>query len=203
MNYIICILIGYFLGNINAAYIISNLKGFDIRTVGSNNAGASNATIVMGWKVGILVGLIDILKALIAVVVAKAIFPNFELAAIIAGTSCVVGHIFPIFMRFKGGKGLASYLGMLLAIDWRLFIGFGLLIILITLITNYIALATLATVTIYPIYLIFIKNSIISLVILTVIAIIIYYKHITNIKRIMTGQEVGLRKIKHFKKNLD
>lgn len=196
MNYIICILIGYILGNINAAYTISKLKGFDIRTKGSNNAGASNATIIMGWKIGVTVAIVDILKAYLAVSIVKSLFPNLELVEIIAGTSCVIGHIFPIHMRFRGGKGLASYIGMILAIDWRVFIIVGLLIILVTVVTNYIALATLTTVTIYPIYLYFLKVNIISLVLLIIIAIIMYYKHISNIKRIISGKEVGLRKIK-------
>lgn len=196
MNYIICILIGYILGNINAAYIISRLKGFDIRTKGSKNAGATNATIIMGWKIGIAVAIIDILKAFIAVSIVIYLYPNIELVPIIAGTSCVIGHIFPVHMRFRGGKGLASYIGMILAIDWRVFIAFGLLIILVTVVTNYIALATLTTVTIYPFYLFFMKESIISLILLTIVAIIMYYKHISNIKRIISGKEVGLRKIK-------
>lgn len=196
MNYIICILIGYILGNINAAYTISKLKGFDIRTKGSNNAGASNATIIMGWKIGVTVAIVDILKAYLAVSIVKSLFPNLELGAIIAGTSCVIGHIFPIHMRFRGGKGLASYIGMILAIDWRIFIIVGLIIILVTVVTNYIALATLTTVTIYPIYLYFLKENIISLVLLIIVAIIMYYKHISNIKRIISGKEVGLRKIK-------
>jgi glycerol-3-phosphate acyltransferase PlsY len=196
MNYLTCILIGYFLGNINAAYIISKLKGFDIRTKGSNNAGASNATIIMGWKIGVTVAIIDILKAFLAVSIVKSLFPNLELAAIIAGTSCVIGHIFPILMRFRGGKGLASYIGMILAIDWRVFIVVGLIIILVTVISNYIALATLTTVTIYPIYLYFIKENIISIVILAIVAVIMYYKHISNIQRILSGTETGLRKIR-------
>lgn len=194
MNYIICILIGYILGNINAAYIISKLKGFDIRTKGSKNAGASNATIIMGWRIGIIVAIVDILKSFLAVFIVKSLFPNLELAAIIAGTSCVIGHIFPMHMRFRGGKGLASYIGMILAIDWRVFIVVGLVIIFVTVISNYIALATLTTVTIYPIYLYFIKEDIISLILLVIVAIIMYYKHISNIKRIISGKEVGLRK---------
>lgn len=193
MNYIICILIGYILGNINAAYIISKLKGFDIRTKGSKNAGASNATIIMGWRIGIIVAIVDILKSFLAVFIVKSLFPNLELAAIIAGTSCVIGHIFPMHMRFRGGKGLASYIGMILAIDWRVFIVVGLVIIFVTVISNYIALATLTTVTIYPIYLYFIKEDIISLILLVIVAIIMYYKHISNIKRIISGKEVGLR----------
>lgn len=196
MNYIICLLIGYFLGNINAAYIISKFKGFDIRTMGSKNAGASNATIIMGWKIGIIVGLFDILKAFIAVSIAISLFPNLELAAIITGTSCVLGHIFPLHMRFKGGKGLASYIGMILAIDWRVFIVIGLIIVFITLITNYIALATLTTVTIYPLYQLYMRGNILSLIMLIIVGLIIYCKHLSNIKRILSGKEVGLRKIK-------
>lgn len=194
MKYFICALIGYILGNINTAYIISRLKGFDIRTKGSSNAGASNATVVMGWKIGIIVGLIDILKAYVSIVIVKSLFPNLQLAGIIAGTSCIIGHIFPIHMKFKGGKGLASYIGMIWAIDWKVFLAVAFIVIAVTLITDYIALATLTTITVYPIYLYYIKAGSIAITMVAIVSIIMAYKHIINVKRIISGNEVGLRK---------
>lgn len=196
MRYILCFLIGYVLGTVNYAYIIGRIKGFDIRTKGSTNAGASNATVTMGWKIGVIVGLCDILKAFISVIIAKFIFPELEFAGVIAGVSCILGHIFPFYLKFRGGKGFASYLGMILALDWRFFLIIGVSIIIITVVTDYIALATLTTVVVYPLYLIFTKIEIIVLLIVTVASIVMIFKHISNIKKIISGQEIGLRSSK-------
>ena len=196
MKYILCILIGYCLGITNFAYIIGRLKGFDIRTKGSTNAGASNAKVVMGWKIGIIVAICDIMKAFIAVFLAKYFFPELSLAGTIAGVSCVIGHIFPFYMRFKGGKGFASFMGMVLAMDWKFFLVLAVLTIIITVLTNYIALATLSTVVIFPIYLLTIKADIYIPLIIGVASIVMIFKHIENIKRILKGNEIGLRKAK-------
>lgn len=196
MKYILCILIGYILGNFNAAYIVGKIKGFDIRTKGTSNAGASNATITMGWRIGILVGTFDILKAFLSVLICKMIFPNLELAGIVAGVSCILGHIFPFYLKFQGGKGFASYLGMILAMDWRFFLIMIFAIIIITVITDYIALATLTTVIVYPIYLTFTNVELIVPLIVTIASVVMIFKHIGNIKKIITGKEIGLRSAK-------
>ena len=196
MKYVLCILIGYILGTVNYAYIIGKLKGFDIRTKGSTNAGASNATVTMGWRIGVIVGLCDILKAFISVIIAKVIFPELEFAGVIAGVSCILGHIFPFYLKFRGGKGFASYLGMILALDWRFFLIIGISIVIITVVTDYIALATLTTVVVYPAYLIFTKIEIMIPLIVAVASIVMIFKHVSNIKRIISGQEIGLRSTK-------
>ena len=184
------------MGTVNYAYIIGRLKGFDIRTKGSTNAGASNATITMGWRVGILVGICDILKAFASVLIAKAIFRDTELVGVVAGVACVLGHIFPFYLKFKGGKGFASYLGMILALDWRFFLIICGVIIIITVITDYIALATLTTVVVYPIYLILTNIEITIISVVTLASIVMIFKHIGNIKKILTGKEIGLRSAK-------
>ena len=196
MKYILCILIGYILGNINMAYIIGRVKGFDIRTKGSTNAGASNATITMGWSIGVLVGICDILKAFTSVLICKTLFPELELAGIVAGVSCILGHIFPFYLKFRGGKGFASYLGMILALDWKVFLVFAVSIIIITVVTDYIALATLTTVIVYPFYLIYTKIGVVVPLIVAIASIVMVFKHIDNIKRIATGKEIGLRSAK-------
>ncbi len=193
MKYILCILIGYILGTVNYAYIIGRLKGFDIRTKGSTNAGASNATVTMGWRVGVMVGICDISKAFIAVIVAKWLFPELQLAGVVAGVACIIGHIFPFYLKFRGGKGFASYMGMILALDWKFFLVIGVVIIIITVVTDYIALATLSTVVVYPIYLILTKIEIIVPLIVAIASIVMIFKHLDNIKRIMSGKEIGLR----------
>ena len=106
MEYICCGLIWYFIGTINPSYFIAKRRGFDIRTKGSGNAGASNALILFGKLLGIICALLDIAKAYLAILLTEALFPEFRYAYAITGVACVIGHIFPFYMKFKGGKGL-------------------------------------------------------------------------------------------------
>lgn len=188
------VIIGYLLGCFNPAYMIAKIKGVDILAHGSHNPGASNATITMGWKVGVFVGACDILKAFLSVMIIRLLFPDQPIAEAIAGVSCVLGHIFPVFFKFRGGKGFASFLGMVLAIDWRFFIGIGIAIILITVITDYIAIATLTTVVVEPILVAVFKAQYIVMAIICIASLVIIYKHRENVVKIANGKEIGLRK---------
>ena len=95
MKLLLCFIIGYALGNLNMALMLSKLKGFDIRDEGTGNAGASNVTVIMGKKFGIITAVFDMLKASAAVMAAGALFPDVKNAGIIAGSACILGHIFP------------------------------------------------------------------------------------------------------------
>ena len=106
MSYFFIILIGYLIGTSNMATYLAALKKVDLRAGGSGNPGASNAMILMGWKSGILVGVHDIGKAVAAVLLAEHLFPETVLAGIVAGVACVFGHMFPFYLKFRGGKGL-------------------------------------------------------------------------------------------------
>lgn len=191
--YALAALMGYAFGCLNLAFFLSRVKGFDIRSHGSNNAGASNATITMGLKAGVAVGLHDIAKSCLAALLAGLLFPSLPYAHAVAGVAAVLGHIFPFYLRFRGGKGFASFLGLTLALDWRFFLGIILAILLITLITDYIALGTLTTIVSFPAYL-FLRHTGLSLVaIVCVASVVITYKHMENIRRLMSGEEIGLR----------
>ena len=111
--------------------------GFDIREHGTGNAGGSNSFMIMGWKNGFIVGIIDILKAFLAVSIIKIMYAthsNLDLLMILAGSMTVVGHIFPFFMGFRGGKGMACFMGMCIGINPTI----GLYIVLSTiLLTDY------------------------------------------------------------------
>jgi len=186
-------LIGYLLGTFNPAYLIGKFKGFDIREKGTHNPGASNVKITLGWKYGIITGITDIAKASIAVLLCHYLFPNLEVAGLLGGVSCVIGHMYPFYLKFKGGKGYASYTGMMLAINWKIALIMIIIGIIITVITNYIALATITTVIFYPIRFWYLNASTLTLVILIALSIIIIYKHRINISNILRGKELGLR----------
>ena len=185
----VAILIGYLLGCFNIALIISKIKKIDLRNTGSKNLGASNTFISIGKGLGVLVGVCDIFKCTIAIILARLIFPEIDFLPYIAGVACIMGHMFPFYLKFKGGKGFASFVGMTLGINWKFFIVIGICIILITLITKYIVLATMATVISYPIFLFFNTHNwwIVSMV--AFVSCIIIIKHYKNLIRIAKGEE--------------
>lgn len=194
MRYLLVILLGYLLGCSNMAYYISRAKAKDIRSAGSGNLGASNATVLFGWKAGIAVALHDIGKAALAVILAKLLFPDLEHAGAAAGVASVMGHIFPFYLRFKGGKGLASYLGMTLALNWKLALIAAVLIVLVTLVTDYIVVGTFSTIVLVPTYLGIVAHRLIPAAIICLASVVIFWKHRENIVRIAKGQEIGLRR---------
>ena len=117
-----CALIGYFIGCVNPAVAVGRLKGYDPNKSGSGNPGASNTVIMAGTGAGLAVALFDIFKAAAACRLAAYLFPELRLAAPVAGSACILGHIFPFYMKFRGGKGLACMGGLVLAYDWRVFL---------------------------------------------------------------------------------
>lgn len=199
MNYwgmLISALIGYSLGCFQTAYIVGKkARDIDIRNYGSNNAGASNVTIVLGFKYGILTAFIDIAKAILAVYIINRMFPSSVELLFIAGAFVVIGHIFPFYLKFKGGKGAASLIGMVLAIDFKIAIIAVLTIIIITLIIDYIAIGSIAMFIILPISTYLFNYSIICVCIGVLLALLSLYKHKINIWRIIKKEEVGLRKL--------
>jgi len=139
-EWILCIVFGYLVGVINPSYIIGRLQGFDIRKKGSGNAGASNAVILMGKKVGILTAIFDILKAAVVVWTAPLMFSGLRFAGEIAGAACILGHIFPFYMKFRGGKGLACLGGVVLGFDWKFFLILLAVELALVLLVDYICI---------------------------------------------------------------
>ena len=192
MKLFLVILIGYVLGCSSMALYLSKLHNADLRSGGSGNLGASNAVVLLGWKAGVLTAVHDIGKAVLAVIFAKWLLPDSDFAPAAAGVACVLGHIFPFYLKFKGGKGFASFWGMTLALNWKLALAVGVAIILVTLITDYIVCGTLTTIISVPVYMIFTRGWIIALIILIATAVI-FVKHWENYPRMLNGTELGLR----------
>ena len=130
MKFIAVILLGYLLGCSNMAWYLAKLQKADLRGNGSGNLGASNAVVLLGWKAGALTAVHDIGKAVLAVLLAGWLLPGLAYAPAAAGVSCVLGHIFPFWLKFKGGKGFASFWGMTLALNWKLAIAVAVAIVL-------------------------------------------------------------------------
>ena len=190
--YILTVLGGYLLGCSSMAYYVSRWKKVNLSTNGSGNLGASNTTILLGWRMGILVALHDIFKGAAAVLLAKWLLPDLTYTPVTAGCACVMGHLYPFYLKGKGGKGFASYMGMLLALDWRLGLALIGVSLLVTFLSDYIVVGTLTTVVVGPVWIGF-TQSWVSAVIMLAVTAVIFYKHRENLHRILRGSEVGLR----------
>ncbi len=193
MEYIIVILLSYIIGSSSMSFYLGKLNGVSINKEGSKNLGASNTMALLGWKAGIIVGLHDILKAVLVVLVARFVYGDLFAIGEVAGVSCILGHIFPFYLKFKGGKGFASYVGMTLALNWKFALVLILIIVVLVLITDYIVSGTFSTMVLVPIYLGIINHSILIFGILSIASIVMIFKHRENIARLLNGTEVGLR----------
>ena len=192
MGYILAIAAGYLLGCSNMAYYLAKLKKADLRGAGSGNLGASNATVLLGWKAGVLTAVHDIGKAVLAVLVLKGLFPEAEYIGAVAGVSCVLGHIFPFYLKFKGGNGFASYFGLTLALNWKLALCIAVAVVVVTFVTDYIVCGTLTTIITVPVYLGFTVSWLLAAILFVATAVILY-KHKENYPRMLNGTELGLR----------
>lgn len=192
MEYVLIALVGYLLGTSSMAFYLSKLTKKDVRKSGSGNLGASNTMALLGWKAAVLVGAHDIGKAWLAVLLAQWIFPDVAYAGAVAGVASVIGHIFPFYLKFKGGKGLASYIGLTAGLDIRLALVIVVVVLGIMVLTDYIALGALAMVVIVPMVSVFTQGWILALILCAATAVMIY-KHIENLARIVRGEEMGFR----------
>ena len=192
-KYILVIIFAYFLGSSSMSYYLSLWKGVNIREKGSKNLGASNTMILMGWKAGIVVGIHDIGKAALAVILARLLFPDSAYIGAVAGVAAVLGHIFPFYLKFQGGKGFASFIGMALALHWKSALILMLLVAIITLVTDYIVIGTMTTIISFPVYMGFSSHNYILSMIICIATAVIIYKHRENLVRICKGTEIGLR----------
>jgi acyl phosphate:glycerol-3-phosphate acyltransferase len=200
---------GYVMGNIQTSYILGRLiYKVDIRKLGHGNAGASNAIDSIGWKFGLAVATIDVAKGLITILIVKSFYQigfNAEGALLlyIAGYSAVLGHIFPFFMKFKGGKGTATLIGILMGFNpWFGIIGI-LVVIGITVITDFVSVSALFL-ALYIIGLtVYYDLGIVPILISIGGAVLSVMLHLPNYRRIVKGNEgrlsLVLKKLKKSK----
>jgi acyl phosphate:glycerol-3-phosphate acyltransferase len=202
---ILLIIIAYLLGSIpSSVWIGKRFYGVDVREHGSGNAGFTNTVRVLGWKAGLPVFLADILKGYLAVTLLRvfsvyipgtADFVNFQL---ILGASAVLGHIFPVYVGFRGGKGVATLLGLLLAIQPQpTLICIGIFVF-VFLTTRYVSLSSMIAGISFPILIIFVfQTTISSLVIFSmIVSILLLLTHQKNIERLLNREESRARIIR-------
>lgn len=196
------LLIGYLLGGVQSAILVGRFKGIDIRAHGSGNAGTTNTIRVLGKKEGALVLIIDILKAVLAIALAKLIFgANHQnatiLIALYSGIGAILGHSYPIFFGFKGGKGIATTAGTLIGIDFKLFLVAAAVFLICFGITRIVSISSLLMTASLPVLISVIyagagSTGIEAMILSLGITAFTFYRHKENIKRLMNGTEAKL-----------
>lgn len=192
LKYVIIIAVAYLLGSLNFAIIISKYsKGTDVRSFGSGNAGITNYIRAFGGKSTFAVLAGDMLKCVIAVLIAGSML-GF-MGKLVAGIFVMIGHMFPVYFKFKGGKGVLTTAALILTLDWRIFlIGIGLFAIIVML-TKYVSLGSVLAVSVVPICVYFFYSGNWYFVGATVlIAAIVIVMHRANIKRLLSGTETKI-----------
>ena len=210
--YIVMLLIAYVIGSINFSVIFSKkFAGFDVREKGSGNAGSTNMLRSVGKGAAALTLICDILKGVVAISIAIILGNMFkdtnkELLVQIAGIAVVIGHTFPIFFGFKGGKGVATSLGILLMSNWQIGLICLVFALILMILTRMVSLGSCAAAVLFPVLTLFIndnytvltegKNGTTYFIYSLILAIIVLFNHRNNIKRILNGTENRLGKNK-------
>ena len=205
LAYIIVAIIAYLIGSINFSIIISKkMAGFDVREKGSGNAGTTNMLRSVGKKAALITLICDILKGVVSIglaIIIGNIAKNLdkELLVQIVGIAVVLGHTFPVFFGFKGGKGVATSLGVLLMSNWQIGLICLVFAIVLMALTRMVSLGSCTAAILFPVLTLFInqnytvlsegKNGNVYFVYSVILAIIVLYNHRENIKRILSGTE--------------
>lgn len=187
---------GYLIGCLHGSVVARLLTGVNLKKEGVKNSGASNAAIVLGPKFGALVAFVDISKGAVAVIALRMVLDGTALSPeqswtllFVAGAGTVLGHNYPFYMNFDGGKGTATLIGMMLALDWKLGIAGGLLLIAVSLLTDYLIIGVLV---LYGILLVIAFWPAVGLwPLVTAFGLfgLALWKHTENIGRLMKGTE--------------
>jgi glycerol-3-phosphate acyltransferase PlsY len=185
--YAAALLFGYLLGSIPFGLVLTRLAGTqDIRTIGSGNIGATNVLRTGRKSLAALTLLCDVLKGTVAVLVTDHFFgPDL---AVLAGIGAFLGHLFPVWLKFRGGKGVATYIGVLLALGWPVALAFGVIWILIAAITRYSSLAALIAAAATPVMLWW-RADLQEAQVFVLLTILLFVMHRANIMRLISGTE--------------
>ena len=197
--YIIVTLVAYLLGSISFSVIISKkMAGFDVREKGSKNAGSTNVLRTVGKKAAVITLLCDVLKGVVAVLIAYIVgkfVDNVDRAILVqvAALCVVIGHTFPIFFKFKGGKGVATSLGIVLLLNWQIGLICLVFALVLMILTRMVSLGSISAAILFPVLTIFItENYLVEgnyIIFGILLAAFVVYNHRANVKRILTGTE--------------
>lgn len=199
VTYIVIGIIAYLIGSISFSVIISKkMAGFDVREKGSKNAGSTNVLRTVGKKAAVITLLCDVLKGVVAVLIAYIVgkyVDNVDRAILVqvAALCVVIGHTFPIFFKFKGGKGVATSLGIVLLLNWQIGLICLVFALVLMILTRMVSLGSISAAILFPVLTIFItENYLVEgnyIIFGILLAAFVVYNHRANVKRILTGTE--------------
>lgn len=198
MYFLIVIMIGYLFGCIHGSQIVGKLKKINIKKSGMKNAGATNATLLLGWRYGLFVAFIDVIKAILSMLLVAMMLENSGITLeemtfliYINALFVIIGHNYPLTMNFDGGKGTASFLGILLMLNPMFAVLSFLIFLFVAFITNYFVIGTMFAYIGFVMYTM--KTYTIGpLIISSLFLMLFLIKHLENFKRIMRNEEVKL-----------
>ena len=202
MERILCLLTGYVFGLFQTGYLYGKMHHIDIRQYGSGNSGTTNALRVMGKKAGLLVFMGDFLKTVSACLLVRLVMkgdPSVDLYVLYAGLGVVLGHNFPFYLHFKGGKGIASMAGILVSMDWRVTLVCASLFLGAVILTRYVSLGSILVVTAFFIQMVFFGlggdyavaegDRMEFFAVAGVLMVMAIWRHKANIRRLLKGTE--------------
>ncbi len=189
LKWVLIAVAAYFLGNISTGLLVGRAVGhIDIRKTGSGNAGTTNIMRTLGWFPSVLTLLGDVLKAVIAVVIGRAVAG--EIGAYVAGVAVLLGHNWPVLFGFKGGKGMASSLGIIIATEPLLALVLFVIQVIVLAATKYMSVASLCTAVLYPVLVAVLHHDNLAYVIFAIIAgALAIFCHRANIRRLLSHTE--------------
>ena len=191
MSYILIVALafGYLLGSIPFGLLFTRAAGLgDVRSIGSGNIGATNVLRTGNKKLAAVTLIFDILKGTAAVLIAGIYGPD---AAIAAGAGAFLGHLFPVWLGFKGGKGVATYLGVLIGLAWQMALLFAAVWLAVAFLLRYSSAAALAAAVVVPVTLYFLGHNLLALV-FALMSALLFVRHRTNISRLLAGTETRI-----------
>ena len=180
--FFVLFILAYLVGSIpNALWIGKMFKNIDVREFGSGNVGATNATRVLGWKLGVMVLIFDAFKGMIFIIIARKLGLE-DIYVVLIGLAAILGHSYSIYLKFKGGKAVATSLGVMLVLIPKVVMILIIVFLLIVIISGYVSLASISVAGLLPILSYIMYNNIIALLSL-VVGILVIWRHKSNIKK--------------------
>lgn len=198
MHYVISAVVGYLLGCVNPAAIASKIKNRDLRTLGTGNLGTTNTVMNFGKRWGAFVLAVDVMKAYIAVKLIQLVYPEYVTAKFVAGFAAVLGHCFPFYLNFRGGKGLASFAGFVLAADPLTFVILICVGLVLVILANYSFVLPFSASALFPFVAYGRTHSLGVFCVAFLTGALIIAKHYTNMQKAREGKDIRVRD--YFKK---
>ena len=193
MKYFVCILLAYLIGSLSPSALISKLKHKDIRKSGTGNLGATNTMLSFGKMLGFLVMILDILKGFLAFKMLVWIAPEIKWLPMLAGVVAVIGHCFPFYLKFKGGKGLATFGGIVLAYNPILFICLLTSAVVLLLIVNHSFIMPFYAGVAFTTFVAIIETNWFLILFAALASIVLIAKHFSNLMKAIRGEDVKIR----------